>query len=78
MTHLASASTTLHDLGKNFMLEYYEGSIVRGVQYTDVRPGCMRKEIVFSFAANRSHVSSQAKNQSLGAANPLLSGFSER
>ncbi len=31
-----STGSTSRDLGKNFMLEYYDGSTVSGEQYTDV------------------------------------------
>lgn len=54
------------------MLEYHDGSTVSGKPYTDVVSTAglvVRGDVfTFSFAAKRSHVLPQAKNQTLGAA----------
>jgi cathepsin D len=54
-----SASSTSHDLKKNFTLTYEDGSSVGGEQYTDVVTisGLNVRETVFLFAVEDSYVS---------------------
>ncbi len=74
-----SASSTAHDLDQPFSLSYGDGSTVEGEQYADVvtiASLVVRGDMfAFSLAAERSHFSPQAKNQTLGAATQYSSGF---